>query len=251
MKRKRLQARNRTSPGRRPISLLTDFGSADHYAGTMKGTILSLNPRATIVDLSHEVAPYDIREAGYLLWASYRFFPADTIFVCVVDPGVGSGRRIISVQSGGQTMVAPDNGLLDFILLEEDITNGYEILQPEMEKVSTISSTFHGRDIIAPFAARLSLGKSVRTLVRPVRLSRPSSPFYDAETGRKTARILHIDRFGNLVTNIPRRYFHDSDIAVGSARISRHVSTFSEVREGEVSKVVGSSGLVEIVARES
>ncbi len=251
MKRTRATTTVKTGTGNRPLALLTDFGSADHYVGTMKGVILSLNPKATIVDISHEVTPYDVREAGYLLWASYRYFPRNTVFVCVVDPGVGGGRRIVYCEAGKMAFVAPDNGLLDFVLLEEKIHEGFEVIQGGAKGTSEISPTFHGRDIFAPFAVLLSLGRPVRQLVRHVALDRPQSPFFEANASGTTARILHVDRFGNLVTNIPGRYFQDCDVFVGKTRVSRHVRTFSEAAKGEACLIVGSSGLIEIVTRES
>jgi S-adenosylmethionine hydrolase len=251
MKRKRPLTGIARRKGNKPIALLTDFGNADHYVGTMKGVILSINPRATIVDISHEVAPYDVREAGYLLWASYCHFPSRTIFLSVVDPGVGGSRSIICIQAGSRIFIAPDNGLLDFIVLQEDIRQGYDVLQSGRSVATEISSTFHGRDIFAPLVANLSLGGPIRKFGRLVDLSRPSSPFFDAETGKKTARILHIDRFGNLVTNIPERYFSNCNVGVGSTRISKHIGSFSEAPEGEACLIVGSSKLIEIVAKES
>jgi S-adenosylmethionine hydrolase len=230
---------------------MTDFGSADQYVATMKGVILSINPKATVIDISHDVAPYDVLEAGYLLWASYRYFPSWTVFVCVVDPGVGSSRRIICIRVGNRIFVAPDNGLLDFIILQEDIRQGFEVLQSGRRSAMAISSTFHGRDIFAPLAANLSMGKSIRTFARPVGITRPVSPFYEPEAGLKTAHILHIDRYGNLVTNIPHRYFEGCNLGVGSTRISKHIVSYSEASKGEACLIVGSSGLIEIAARES
>ena len=251
MKRKTSTPRTTGKKTARPIALLTDFGLSDHYVGTMKGMILSINPAATIVDISHEVAPHDVLQGGYLLWASYRYFPANTIYVSVVDPGVGGSRKIICVESGDRIFVAPDNGLLNFVLSREQAQKGYEVHHPEHLISSPISSTFHGRDIFSPIAANLSLGKSIRTFGREFRMQTPRSPFYGPEAGLKVARILHVDRFGNLVTNIPEKFFEDCILGVGSTKISRRIRNYQEAPPNEVCLIVGSNGLVEIVANAS
>ncbi len=235
----------------RPIALLTDFGSADHYVGTMKGVILTVNPKATIIDISHEVAPFDVREAGYLLWASYRHFPPGTVFTCVVDPGVGGSRRIICVQAGTKVFVAADNGLLDFVVFQEAIRQACEVDQSGGAFAGEISATFHGRDIFAPLSAQLSVGKPIRAYGKTVPLSRPVSPFYEPDSGVMATHLLHIDRFGNLVTNIPRIHFEGCDLGVGPVKVSRHIGSFSEAPDGEACLIVGSSGLVEVVAKET
>ena len=235
----------------RPVALLTDFGITDHYVGTMKGVILSINPEAMIVDISHEVAPHDVLQAGYLLWASYRYFPPNTIFVAVVDPGVGGSRKIICVETGNWIFIAPDNGLLDVIVSQEHVRQAYEVLYSEHLISTSISSTFHGRDIFGPLAANLSLGKSIRRFGKPFNVSTPRSPFYEPEAGIKVVRILHIDRFGNLITNIPERYFEDCIIGVGRTKISKHIRTYTEAPPKEACLIVGSNGLIEVVAKEA
>ncbi len=251
MKRTKISTRGTRNKGKRIVALLTDFGVADHYVGTMKGVILSINPDATIVDISHEVAPHDVLQGGYLLWASYRYFPPNTIFVAVVDPGVGGSRKIICVETGDRIFIAPDNGLLDFIVSQEHVREAYEIIYSENLILTPVSTTFHGRDILAPLGANLSLGKSIRRFGKPFNISNPRSPFYEPEAGLKMARILHIDRFGNLVTNIPERYFEGCIVGVGTTKISKHVRSYTDASPYEACLIVGSNGLVEIVAKEA
>jgi S-adenosyl-L-methionine hydrolase (adenosine-forming) len=234
----------------RPIALLTDFGDSDHYAGTLKGVILSINPDARIIDISHNVSPQNIREAGYLLWASYRYFPDGTIFVCVVDPGVGSDRRIICVETESQTFLAPDNGLLDLVLCDEKIRGSYEIIHPPQFGSNPVSATFHGRDVFAPLAAYCSLGASVSRFGRLCEWKTPDSQFYEPEMGNSTARILHIDHFGNLITNIPEQYFGRCTINLGSTRISTCIRNYAEAPSSKPCMIIGSNGLIEIALKD-
>jgi S-adenosyl-L-methionine hydrolase (adenosine-forming) len=246
----RVVARRKTRSKHRPVALLTDFGDSDHYAGTLKGVIVSINPDVRMIDISHNVSPQNIREAAYLLWASYRYFPERTIFVCVVDPGVGTQRKIISVDTDRHTFIAPDNGLLDFVLCQENVRRSYEILRPPQFGSNPISATFHGRDIFAPIAALCSLGKSVTRFGRRCELKKPSSPFYEPEKGGASARILHIDYFGNLITNIPKRHFAHCTINVKKNRVLTRIHTYAEAPQNRPCIIVGSSGLIEIILKE-
>jgi len=249
MREQRRSTKDKRKAEERLIALLTDFGDRDHYVGTVKGVILSINPRARIVDISHNVSPQNIEQAGYLLWASYRYFPEETIFVCVVDPGVGSGRRIVAVNTDRRTFIAPDNGLLDLVLSQEEIRRSYEILRSPRPGSRPVSATFHGRDIFAPLAAQLSLGKSLSGFGRVCKLNNPVPRFY--EPGRDTsARILHIDHFGNLVTNIPAQYSGRCSLDVGGKRISTWIQSYSEAPLHRSCMIVGSSGLIEIVLKD-
>ncbi len=251
MRQQQTTTKKTRGAGNRVIAFLTDFGHKDHYVGTVKGVILGLNPRATVVDLAHDVTAHNIREAGYLLWASYRYFPGNTIFLAVVDPGVGGSRRIICAESGSNLFLAPDNGLLDFVIFQERIRTIYEI-RDSLKLVSRpVSSTFHGRDIFGPLAANLSLGKPLSRFGTKVRVTNPPSPFYESGSGQTEARILHVDRFGNIITNIPGEYVERSTVTVGSSNVSTRVRTFSEAPENEACMIVGSSGLIEIVVKES
>jgi len=250
MKRRKQPPRPRKKPANSVVALLTDFGERDHYVGTMKGVILSINPRARLIDISHDVTPHNIREAGYLLWASYRYFPAETVFACVVDPGVGSKRRIICLESQRYKFVAPENGLLDAVVLQEANLRSYEVVDVTRLTSKPVSTTFHGRDIFAPLAALLSLGKPVRQLGKPCELSRPSPMFYEPELGATQARILHVDHFGNLITNIPGHIISHCAVRIGGLQISRAVRSYSEASGEEPSMIVGSSGLIEVVVKE-
>ncbi len=250
MKNRKRPTKARGKSTHRLIALLSDFGDRDHYAGTMKGVILSINPRARIIDISHNVSPQNIVEAGYLLWASYKYFPDGTVFVCVVDPGVGGGRKIICVETARHQFIAPDNGLLDFIILQEDILRSYQIVNPPRIGAKKISATFHGRDIFAPLAASLSKGSSASQFGKRYDLKKPSPLFYEPENGMTRARILHIDHFGNLITNIPERYFDRHSVKVGAADITKHIRSYTEAPQADPCMIVGSNGLIEVVVTE-
>lgn len=231
------------------IALLTDFGSRDNYVGAMKGVILSVAPSAVIVDITHEVAAQDIREAAYTLRACYRDFPAGTIFVTVVDPGVGSDRRALVVESDGYYFVGPDNGLLSFIFRDKSrvfaLTNERYFRLP-------ISTTFHGRDIFAPVAAHLSRG------VRAEEFGPPVSDFIclleiNARVfeGGVEGAVIHIDRFGNIVTNItagdlPGAY----TVELGGAIVENRRKFYAEAAKDEVFSIMGSAGFLEISVRD-
>jgi S-adenosyl-L-methionine hydrolase (adenosine-forming) len=185
------------------ITLLTDFGLSDYYVAAMKGVILSRNPAACIVDISHEITPQSILSAAYVLLGAYNNFPAGAIHLVVVDPGVGSPRRPIVAKAGGYFFVGPDNGVFSFVLRRRASYQAFAIRKQGL-LASEISNTFHGRDVFAPVAAALSLGVSlpeigeqlptIELLAEPTQIS-PSAI---------ESRIIHIDRFGNCVTGIQR-----------------------------------------------
>ena len=250
MKKRKRPATVRRKSAQRLIALLSDFGDRDQYVGTMKGVILSIDPRAQIIDISHKVTPQNITEAGYLLWASYKFFPVGTVFVCVVDPGVGSARRIICLETARHQFIAPDNGLLDLVILQEEILGSYEVINPPQFGTKKISATFHGRDIFAPLAAGLSKGKSINQFGKRYELKKPSPVFCNPENNVVRARILHIDRFGNLITNIPEQYFDRRSVKVGATDISNHIHSYAEAPKAQPCILVGSSGLIEVVLKD-
>lgn len=235
------------------IALLTDFGLQDQYAAAMKGVIFSLNPSARIVDFSHDIQPHKISQAGYLLWSGYKYFPQKTIFVCVVDPGVGSERKIIAAQTSHYTFLAPENGLLDAALSEEP---KFELVEVLMEKIVNIISpevapTFHGRDVFAPIAAYLSKGIGVKELGMVRENPFVHSPFVHGSEDVTKAAILHVDHFGNIITNIRVGDLLSAEkkmkaVAVGSHLISRWIRTYSDAPENTPCLLIGSSGLVEI-----
>jgi len=240
------------------IALLTDFGMHDHYVGTMKAVMLSIEPSLTIVDITHEVQPQSVRQASYLLWASYRYFPKKTLFVCVVDPGVGTPRRIIIIRTARWTFLAPDNGLLDLVSSEEksnlavavdlDRLNQHGLVVPE------ISSTFHGRDIFAPLAAHIARGRRLTSLGDPIQSPRGAFGFVSEKTPLVPPSILHIDRFGNIITNISgdNRAFLERSVrgmGVGRTSITSWAKNYESAPARTPCLIVGSSGLVEISVR--
>ncbi len=189
------------------ISIITDFGEKDGWVGTMKGVILGINPEARIVDISHQITPGDILEASLVLQASFPFFPQGTVHLCVVDPGVGSTRRAIVVATSGYTFVGPDNGLFTPIYQRGDF-RAIEITNRDLFYSPQPSETFHGRDIFAPVAAHLSRGLAMEK-VGPqiedlIKIELPS-PLVGPREIR--GEVIHIDRFGNLITNISKEFF--------------------------------------------
>jgi S-adenosylmethionine hydrolase len=233
-----------------PIALLTDFGTRDYFVASMKGVILSIDPAAVIVDIAHDIPPQDISEAAFTLRACYRDFPAGTIFVAVVDPGVGSARRAILAEAGGYYFIAPDNGLLGFVLDNEADARVFEISNPEFF-AANISSTFHGRDIFAPAAAHLSRGADPAQfgprISDYVCVSETKPNF--SEQGIE-AEVIHIDRFGNLVINLSQNDLPGKFIIeIGDRVIETQRKFYAEAPEGEIFSIMGSAGFLEISVR--
>lgn len=233
------------------ISLLTDFGQKDGYVGTMKGVIHGICPNAQVIDLSHDIPPQDVQAAGFVLWRSYRFFPKGTIFVCVVDPGVGSDRHILAVQTADYTFIAPENGLLDFVLSQERIRQMLYVENPAVMN-SAISQTFHGRDIFAPVAAHLASGFVFTQLGPLAHFQLPPDPFITlSPSGNYEGKIIYTDHFGNLITNIRLEKGENQvkRIRVGNREIGGLVKSYAAVAEGEILAIRGSHGLLEIAIR--
>jgi len=214
-------ARSPDSPESVPppiITLLTDFGAADVFVGSMKGVILGINPHAQIIDLTHDIPAHNIRAGAYLLHSASRHFPPGTIHVAVVDPGVGSERRPLLVTTRSYHFLAPDNGLLSYILAAEPKAEIRE-LTAKQYFLGTVGSTFHGRDLFAPAAAWLSLDEPTDAfgprIDDPVRyeVRQPT-----LEEGRLMGEVLHVDRFGNLITNISQTILRE---ALGTAEWAR------------------------------
>lgn len=241
----------------RIITLTTDFGLRDGFVGTMKGVILSINPNVTIVDITHDIAPQNIEQGAFLLAASAKYFPGNAIHVVVVDPGVGSARRPIAIQVGETIFVAPDNGVLSYALADSRSgIRAVHLTKPDYW-LPRISHTFHGRDIFAPVAAHLSLGVPIEALGDPidawVRLA-PALPTRRAD-GAMVGRVVHVDRFGNIVTNIAEDMLRAMDrgrIAVKIAGRTVHgvKQSYSDGAAGQVIALVGSSWSLEIAKRE-
>lgn len=242
------------------VALLTDFGTRDHYVGTIKGVILGIAPDVTIVDLTHEVAPQDVHQAAYALLASYRYFPHGTIFCCVVDPGVGSTRRAVAValehQDRTYYVVLPDNGLLTPILQQVTLKAAVS-LENSAYHLRTMSATFHGRDLFAPVAAHLAAGVPLEELgphVPTEDLVRIAWPEPQYTPGGWHIAVIHVDHFGNLITNLPGDVLEPSStgwtIQLGNETIRGVSRTFADVAVGEPVAYIGSSGLLEIAVRQ-
>ena len=239
------------------IALLTDFGTADHYAGAMKGVILGICPDATLVDISHDIPAHDVAAGALELAASYRYFPAGTIFVAVVDPGVGSARRGVAADTGDYRFVAPDNGVLTQVLRETPAKKIVELTERRYAR-PTVSRTFEGRDRFAPAAGWLAKGTQLAALGRPVAdIHRLDIPV--AETGSDGIRgvVLRVDRFGNLVTNIDRKTVERlgqggaMTIDAAGQRIARLVATYAELPADGVGALFGSTDHLELAAPSS
>lgn len=218
------------------ITLLTDFGSADYFVGAVRGAILSVNPNVVIVDITHEVPAQDIEAGAFMLLAAHKTFPAGTIHVAVVDPDVGSARRPIIVTANDQFFVGPDNGIFSYISAHRTFhVTAKEYFRPDP------SSTFHGRDIFAPVAATLSMGVAAEQfgpeINDEVRLPPLETPL----------RIIHIDRFGNCVTNIRRETFEGKSLSINGRTISALRGFYAEAGSSdELFMIWGSAGFLEI-----
>lgn len=228
------------------ITLLTDFGTADGYVAELKGVLLKLAPGAIVVDVTHDVAPGDIAAGAYLLGRTWAAFPGGTVHLAVVDPGVGTARRALAVQAGGHRFVGPDNGLLSRVL---------EV--PNAQVVSLVtppgaSPTFHGRDLFAPAAARLAKGTALADLGAAVSdaVQLPRPPLV-REGADLAGVVVHVDRFGTLVTNIPgSRVVPGATVRIGAYDLTL-LATFGDVPSGDPVAFVGSGGTIEIAVRDA
>lgn len=234
------------------ITLLTDFGFADNFVGVMKGVILSINPEATIVDITHEIPPQDVLTAAFLLETSWPYFPSGSIHVAVVDPGVGTARRAIAVETPRAIFLAPDNGLLTPIIKGGKVKKIISLTNPRYW-LPDLSYTFHGRDVFAPVAAYLSLGVPLEEMGTPIEdpvlLEWPCPS--KLPDGTIVGHILHIDRFGNLITNLkPEDLREGVVIKVAGHEIHGLKKTFADVGVGEPVAYIGSSGYLEIAIRQ-
>ena len=238
------------------ITLTTDFGTADYFVGAMKGVVLGIAPRARIVDITHQITPFEVNEAAFTIAEAARWFPKGTIHVVVVDPGVGTARRPILVEAGGQKFIGPDNGVFTMIY-DAGCYKVREITNIKM-MLKTVSRTFHGRDVFAPAAAHLAAGVTaaragklisdyVRSVtVKPARLKQH----------RWLGNVLKVDRFGNLITNFDMRQFGDLrtrafEVLAGAQVIRRLALTYAEGGIGELVAIEGSSGFLEISANQA
>ncbi len=242
----------------RIITLTTDFGTSDTYVGIMKGVILSINPKAQIVDLTHAIPPQDIYEAAFSIYAARDYFPKGTIHIIVVDPGVGSDRQAIVSHIDNAFFVCPDNGVLSYLLHSAESAGAHPIdsvaIQNAAYYLPEVSNTFHGRDIFAPVAAHLSLGVPLGDIGPPVKtLVRLSIPKIDTSGDTLIGQIIKIDRFGNLITNISKGTFEaflnddvNYEIRAGNASLNRLNSAYADAEIGEPLAIMGSLARLEI-----
>lgn len=237
---------------------MTDFGEKDFFVGSLHGVIVSINPLVRIVDITHHIPSFDILAGSFVLYAAYRYFPDKTIFLVIIDPGVGSSRRILLVETKNYYFVAPDNGVLSLVLEEEKITQIREVTNKKLF-LPSISKTFEGRDKMAPAASWLSKNVPVKEFGSPVSQIRKIKTEKPKHEGNEIIGcILYEDRFGNLITNIPVETFErfrkkrpgaDLRLVAKGAEIPFQKS-YSSAKKGELLFLRGSLGLLEIAARE-
>jgi hypothetical protein len=240
------------------VSLITDFGTRDEYTGVMKGVILTINPMARIVDITHGISPQDILAAAYTIEAAWRYFPKGTIHMVVVDPGVGTRRAVIAAEKSGHRFLAPDNGVLS-LLIKDGLDRAVRVENPAYF-LNPVSQTFHGRDIFAPAAGHLSLGLPLESLgpdLNPkdmARLAVQDDPFITPD-GILTGQVISVDRFGNLLTNISYEKLQDIwpgrdekflEIRVNTWIIQGLSSSYAEAASENLLAIIGSRGYLEI-----
>jgi S-adenosylmethionine hydrolase len=234
------------------VALLSDFGTRDHYAGAMKGAVLSVCPDAQLVDIAHDIPPHDVLTAALELAACYRCFPAATIFLVVVDPGVGSSRRGIAAETADYRFVAPDNGVLSAVLAETPARRVVELTERKYARAS-VSRTFEGRDRFAPAAGWLARGIGLASLGRAAHdIQQLVLPAATIDEAAVRGEVVRVDRFGNLITNIEHRMFDQvaRDVAivveVNGLEVPRVVATYAEVPAGELCALFGSTDHLEL-----
>lgn len=236
----------------RIITLLTDFGQNDGFVGIMKGVILSINPDVTLVDLAHDIPAGDIDAAAFVLNQAFPYFPEKAIHLIVVDPGVGSERRALAVEAQNRYFIAPDNGVLKWIV---DRYSNCKVMGLNQSKyfLPTISRTFHGRDVFAPVAAHLSKGVPFEDLGQPVSdFIRGKVPRPMRKENGLIGAIIHIDRFGNLISDITELDLQRGigEIKIADVSIFGLSDAYSQAKSGEPLAIIGSHGFLEIAVRE-
>ncbi len=234
------------------VTLTTDFGTRDPFVGAMKGVILGIHPDVRIVDIAHEIPQRDIAEAAFVLRESCPYFPAGTIHLAVVDPGVGSDRKAIIVETERYCFVGPDNGIFGAVCEKEAVRRVVAITNPDLMRPE-VSATFHGRDVFAPAAAHLAKGVAVSAFGPEVsdwvRLELPEPKI---EGARLLGRVVRVDRFGNVITNVSEEAFRAFagdgafEIGAGTVRLREIVRSYASVSEGEPLALFGSSGVLEV-----
>ena len=236
------------------MTLTTDFGTRDHYVGALKGVMLGIAPDIRIIDITHDIEPHNVLQAAFVLRQIWSFYPAGTIHLAVVDPGVGSDRRIILGQYAGQYVIAPDNGSITLVH-REVLAEAMYVVENRHYFLSRVSATFHGRDIMAPVAAHLALGTKPSEFGRAIDRVELLPVTYRAESTTEglSGRVLYVDRFGTLVTNIWREQLggagvsgEGAEVLVNDVSIGPICSTFFDVASGATVALIGSSELLEI-----
>jgi S-adenosyl-L-methionine hydrolase (adenosine-forming) len=235
------------------ITLTTDFGTRDSYVAQLKGVLLQLGPAALrIVDLSHEIGAQNVREAAFFLRCAVPRFAPGTVHLAIVDPGVGSARRALVAEARGQYLIGPDNGIFGW-LLDAGAHVHALTATPQSAPGGSVSSTFHGRDVFAPAAARLARGEALAVfgprVVDPVRLAWPQPVRSGART---SGEVVHVDRFGNLISNIERDALPagPSWVSLGAEPIGPLRDHYAEVGQGALLALIGSEGLLEVAVRD-
>jgi S-adenosylmethionine hydrolase len=240
------------------ITLLTDFGIDDEYVGLMKGVILSINPSAAIVDITHQIDPQDLIQAAFTIKSSYCYFPKNTVHLIIVDPGVGGKRDIIAVQMMGHIFIAPDNGVLTLIYDEGNI-DAIVRIENSTYFLKSVSQTFHGRDIIAPVGAHIANGVDLNRVGAELGLRDivrlPDLRSSISQKGELIGKIVSIDRFGNLITNIESKQLNDycqrdqsckPQIWIGQNIVVGITTTYESAAQNQPLALIGSRGFLEV-----
>lgn len=259
-----------------PIALLTDFGTRDHYVGVMKAVMKTIHPTADFIDITHDIPPQDVQAAAFVLMNTYFFFPPGTVFLVVVDPGVGTARRPIAVQTSDYAFIAPDNGVLSWCLQEQSTQAAVKI-RPSTEiteLAGQLSTTFHGRDVFAPAAAAIAAGTAVADMGTSINdeWGDLAMPALRVDGQRVHGAVLYIDHFGNIVTNIGQLLWHASNMLMLRPRFNIDVpnllvpaqsqvhiagqsvrplsKTYSNSDPGKLVALVGSSSYLEVAVNQ-
>ncbi|MBC2713895.1 MAG: SAM-dependent chlorinase/fluorinase [Desulfobacteraceae bacterium] len=240
------------------ITLITDFGTSDPYVGIMKGVILSVDPSAAIIDITHEIEPQDVSGAAYCIYSAYRYFSPGSIHVVVVDPGVGSHRSIIVLSMAGHYFLAPDNGVLSLILKCGKVDSITKV-ENDVYFLKPVSNTFHGRDIFAPVAGHLSKGLPVDRLGPEIKTDQTALldlPMpYQSQNGEIVGTVIGVDHFGNLITNIDYQFIQktfgfvierDLKISIAGHQIAGLSACYRDAGLQSLLAVIGSMGFIEI-----
>lgn len=243
---------------KKPVVLLTDFGRQDAFSGVLKGVIASISPASKVIDLTHEVDPQDILQGSFLLTTSCSYFPRGSVFCAVVDPGVGSDRKGICIQTRDYYFVGPDNGLL-WKAASEDKIKGIVHLTNQAYFLDAVSSTFHGRDIFAPVAAHISKGlEDISSLGTPLKKCvEYRFPAINRTAFSMELAVIHIDRFGNVILNLEQTAFRQFVknkryvLTINGIRIKKTLTSYSFAQDGELFLIGSSSSYMEIALKNS